>query len=293
MSKALLIALSAASIALAIAQPAPGTDTSSCQACYTWTNDTRQYPWLWPVDSQCCYMDTDCPLRGTAQKTFVDACWVTVIPLGYGCGGSANNSCLRRDAKVCDIAGCGDLCPVLIDLDSNGFHLAGLDGGVRFDLAAAGSPQYYSWTKRGARDGFLCYDRDGSEYIESGRELFGNRTLLPDGTTATSGYEALRELDVPSQGGNSDGRLTAEDEKFRTLCVWIDEDHDGMSDPGELLSLAQAGVVEISYEFHESRHRDMHGNEFRFQAAVKLQNPQGHPRSSTSYDVFFVSGANE
>ena len=293
MYRKLLIAVSAVSLALGAVGPVAGqTDTSSCQSCYTWTNDTRNYPWLWPIDSQCCYLDTDCPLQGTVQGYFLSACWVTVIPLGYGCGGTANNSCLRPD-KPCTTAGCKELCPVLIDLDSNGFHLAGFDGAVRFDLAATGVPQYYSWTNAGSRDAFLCYDRDGSGHIESGRELFGNRTLLLDGATASNGYEALRELDLVSQGGNADGKLTTEDAKFKELCVWIDEDHDGMSDPGEILTLAQAGVVEISYEYHESRRLDIHGNEFRYQSTAKLQNPQGHPRSTTTYDVFFVTSSND
>lgn len=183
----------------------------------------------------------------------------------------------------------GSESPILIDLDSNGFHLDGLDRAVLFDLGGKGVPRYYSWTSAQGRDAFLCRDRNGNGRIESGQELFGNATPLAGGAQAPHGYAALRELDLLTQGGNQDGRLTAADWGFQELCAWVDEDHDGVSDAGEVLPLWQAGVIELSYEYHETRRRDVYGNEFRYQGSAVLANPQGKPRHAPTYDVFFLS----
>lgn len=48
--------------------------------------------------------------------------------------------------------------------------------------------------------------------INSGRELFGDSTLLSNGSTARHGYEALAEFD-----GNGDGIINADDETFSRL----------------------------------------------------------------------------
>ncbi|HEX3552102.1 MAG TPA: hypothetical protein VIA62_02610 [Thermoanaerobaculia bacterium] len=185
----------------------------------------------------------------------------------------------------------GNGTPILIDLDNNGFHLIGLTDAVLFDLMATGIPRYYTWTKAGERDAFLCRDRNGNGRIDNGQELFGNATVLADGSRASNGYEALRELDLRSHGGNEDGRLTADEPRFRELCVWIDTNHNGISDPGEVLSLAQAGVVELSYEYHESRRQDSYGNQFRYRSTAKLLNAAGKPHTSPTYDVIFRSRA--
>lgn len=186
------------------------------------------------------------------------------------------------DPSPPDVQEGGEATPILIDLDTNGFHLDGLERTVPFDLSGVGVPGLYSWTSADSGDAFLCRDRDGNGRIENGRELFGNATLLAGGARARHGYEALRELDLLGQGGNQDGRLTAEDFAFQELCVWVDEDHDGVSDPGEVLALWEAGVIEPSYEFHESRRRDAHGNQFRFQGSAVLANPRGQPRHSST-----------
>ncbi len=52
--------------------------------------------------------------------------------------------------------------------------------------------------------------------IGSGRELLGNNTLLINGQTAANGFEAPKELD---------------------------DNRDGVTDDGELLTLSQAGVM--------------------------------------------------
>lgn len=40
-------------------------------------------------------------------------------------------------------------CPVLLDLDLDGFHLSGPDPAVRFDIDADGTPDQIAWTRAG------------------------------------------------------------------------------------------------------------------------------------------------
>jgi len=50
--------------------------------------------------------------------------------------------------------------------------------------------------------------------IDSGRELFGNSTVLTNGQLATSCYQALAELDT-----NHDGIIDANDLNFSSLKI--------------------------------------------------------------------------
>jgi hypothetical protein len=96
-------------------------------------------------------------------------------------------------------------------------------------------------------DGLLAMDKDGDGVINDGSELFGSATRLSDGRRASHGFEALSDLD-----GNRDGRIDAQDDAFADLRVWVDHDRDGMTDPGELRGLLDAGVAAIHLDFERS-----------------------------------------
>jgi hypothetical protein len=55
---------------------------------------------------------------------------------------------------------------------------------------------------------------------------------------------------------------------FRHLLLWIDENHDGISQLGELHTLPQLGVYSLALRYKESRRTDQFGNQFRYGAAV-------------------------
>jgi hypothetical protein len=183
-------------------------------------------------------------------------------------------------------------CPVIIDLDGHGFKLTGLDDPVRFDLDASGQAEEIGWTAAGVRNGFLCLDRNHDGAITDGRELFGQVTPLANGQPAKIGYAAMAELDRPALGGNGDGFLGPEDAAFQDLCVWVDANHDGVSQPDEILTLEQAGIVRLAYDYVETRRQDSHGNLFRYKSKAWGLNPAGRVREITSYDVFFVQSPN-
>ena len=76
--------------------------------------------------------------------------------------------------------------------------------------------------------------------IDSGKELFGAATALPDGNTARDGFEALAALDA-----NRDGVVDSSDPAFRELLLWQDSNGDGVSSAGELKPLSEASITSL------------------------------------------------
>lgn len=177
--------------------------------------------------------------------------------------------------------------PIIIDLDRDQFHLTGLEDPVVFDIDADGEPETLSWTAAGTLDAFLVLDRDGNGSVDSGAELFGNYTPLLDGSTAANGYIPLAEFDLAAVGGNDNGFIDPDDVVYQELRLWIDWNHDGMSEPGELLALADAGLVRISLQYRTSHRQDQHGNRFLYVSRAWIVTG-GHERRTWTSDVFFV-----
>ena len=80
-----------------------------------------------------------------------------------------------------------------------------------------------------------------SARAEALAELFGDETLLPDGSKAAHGFAALKALD-----SNNDNVFSALDARFADVRLWRDLDQDGISDAGELQGLAAGGVASIN-----------------------------------------------
>jgi hypothetical protein len=128
--------------------------------------------------------------------------------------------------------------PIVLDLDGDGIHTSRVGDGVVFDLNAEGRSVQTGWTSGG--DGLLALDRNGNGRIDDGSELFGQAFALPDGSRAPDGFAALRSVD-----DNADGVIDARDAVFSQLRVWVDANHDGVSQADELLTLRDAGVKSI------------------------------------------------
>ena len=151
---------------------------------------------------------------------------------------------------------------------------------MRFDIDADGLLEQVSWTRPGARDAFLFLDRNGNGIVDGGWELFGDRTSQPPSATP-NGYAALAVLDGAPAEGNGDGIVSAADHAFPWLRLWVDGNHDGASQPHELLSLAQEGIESIDLDYVLSERRDRHGNRFRYKSSVRTAKGTVH-----SVDVF-------
>ena len=210
---------------------------------------------------------------------------------------SCNCSCLCNPGSR---PGCsGAICvsgnwscssPIAIDVAKNGFDLTGVAGGVRFDLLGNGMPKRIGWTKAGSDDGWLALDRDGNGWIDDGTELFGNSTLQPESPdqNLANGFLALALFDRPENGGNANGLIDPEDLVFARLRVWQDLNHNGISEPLELISLSDADIGQIDLQYQVSRRTDRHGNAFYYRA--RLWDSAGHLRR-WAWDVFLVGCA--
>lgn len=169
--------------------------------------------------------------------------------------------------------------PVLVDVAGDGLRLTNVATGVIFDLQASGAPVRTAWTESDSDDAWLVLDRDGNGTIDYGSELFGNFTPQPYSPNR-NGFLALAEFDKPVNGGNADGLITSADAVFTYLRLWQDKNHNGVSEPAELLLPASVGVEQIDLEYQETRRVDQHGNLFRYRAKIN--------GSRSAWDVFLV-----
>ena len=131
--------------------------------------------------------------------------------------------------------------PLILDLDGDGVETISKEEGTLFDIDADGDKDKTGWV--GADDGLLVRDINNDGIINDASELFGEHTIKDDGSKAKDGFDALSELD-----SNNDGVINQEDDAFDELQVWKDLNSDGITNDGELISLAEANIKEISLE---------------------------------------------
>jgi hypothetical protein len=129
--------------------------------------------------------------------------------------------------------------PILLDLDGNGLETVGLAANIYFDHDGDGVLTKTGWV--GPNDALLVWDRNANGSIDTGAELFGDFTPLPNGTLAPNGFAALAALDA-----NGDGVIDASDPAFAELKLWRDTSQDGQTGAGELISLTDAGIVSLN-----------------------------------------------
>ena len=95
-------------------------------------------------------------------------------------------------------------------------------------------------------------DREiASGKIDNGNELFGNHAISNTayGYTdkkATNGYEALKAYDL-----NGDNVIDEKDEIFNKFKIWKDTNSNGITDEGELSSLADNNIKSIDINYKE------------------------------------------
>ena len=178
--------------------------------------------------------------------------------------------------------------PIIVDTRHEGFQLTAAADGVIFDILGDGRRIQIAWTQPSSGNAFLALDRNHNGAIDSGKELFGNVTQQPSSSNP-NGFLALAEFDKPENGGNGDGIIDQRDEVFSRLLLWIDANHDGISQPNELHSLPSLGVYSLALKYTESGRTDQFGNRFEYKAAVNpLQREGTSADGRMAYDVFFA-----
>lgn len=92
---------------------------------------------------------------------------------------------------------------------------------------------------------------------------------LPTKCTSKNGFLALAEFDQTTSGGNGDGVISDADSVFRSLRLWQDTNHNGVSEQSELHELKNFSLETIELDYSESKRTDKHGNQFKYRAKVK------------------------
>lgn len=129
----------------------------------------------------------------------------------------------------------GIAAPIVFDLDQDGEGLVSIeDSEARFDMNSDGFLDKTGWIEEG--DAFLALDRNGNGLIDDISEI----SFVGDKEGAQTDLEGLAAFD-----SNGDGLLNGADEQFVEFRVWRDGNGDGVTDAGELLSLAEAGIISI------------------------------------------------
>jgi hypothetical protein len=188
---------------------------------------------------------------------------------------------------------CVKMSPILIDAAGDGYRLTSADDGVVFDIDANGMiAEKIAWPEADSDDGWLVLERSGNGQIDSGEELFGSRTPAYADTTeprTENGFDALKLLEGPSYGVSTpDGIIDSRDAIYARLRLWFDRNHNGVSEPDELVPLAEAGVLAISSEYKENARRDQYGNRFSLMGKALFRGPQGQEVWRNVYDVYLT-----
>lgn len=177
--------------------------------------------------------------------------------------------------------------PIIIDTDGSGFHLTSAANGIKFDFFGNGQTLQVAWTQPGSTNGWLAIDLNGNGVIDSGQELFGNASPQPplapnEPDSDLNGFRALAEYDT-----NGDGVINKKDAQWGQLLVWIDTNHDGVSQPNELHHLDDIGIHSISLKYTQSPMTDAYGNQFKLKG--HLNPDKGDNVNRVIYDVYLTT----
>jgi hypothetical protein len=187
---------------------------------------------------------------------------------------------------------CKTNSPILVDVAGDGYRLTDAEGGVDFDLDGNGVAERLAWTEADSDDAWLVLDRSGNGAIDGGAELFGNKTpVYADAAepTAEHGFYALLNLEGPTYGpAVVDASIDRADSVFGRLRLWTDRNHNGVSEPDELVPLEAVGLIALDTRFQESHRQDSHGNVFALSASSSWRTASGAVVRRRVHDVYLT-----
>ncbi|MBF0441613.1 MAG: hypothetical protein HQK54_06885 [Oligoflexales bacterium] len=171
--------------------------------------------------------------------------------------------------------------PIVLDLDNKGISLTSVSEGVDFDLLAKGIVRT-AWIR--GDSALLVWDRFGNGQIKSGRELIGEATIVGK-VKAKDGFDALYLFDRKENGGNQDGIIDKRDTIFKSLKVWVDRNHNGISEYSELKTLPEVKIRSLDIKGVRSKDRltDRYGNDLSLQGSFTREDGS----RGLSTDVYF------
>ena len=170
--------------------------------------------------------------------------------------------------------------PIVLDLNGDGIRTLPESETQRvyFDLNNNGFAERTGWVS--PEDGLLALDLNQNGTIDNGAELFGNHTLLTNGTLAANGFEALKQYDA-----DGNGIIDSSDPVYSSLRIWQDKNSNGSTDEGELRTLDQAGIASIALDYTEHTGNDSAGNAHRQQSRYT----KADGSTAAAADVWFAA----
>ncbi|MDB6372026.1 S8 family serine peptidase [Photorhabdus bodei] len=135
--------------------------------------------------------------------------------------------------------------PLLLDLSGNGVHMTDIRDGVLFDMDNSGTLKRSGWADRNT--GILVID-DGSGQIKNAGQMFSEYYGGKAGINGSAGEKKFNNGfgALASEDANKDGVIDPTDPIWSKLRVWVDSTHDAKVDAGELKTLAELGITQIS-----------------------------------------------
>ena len=132
--------------------------------------------------------------------------------------------------------------PIVIDLDGNGIRMVtSLTASLNFSMSPDGQLRPNTWLDAG--DGFLVLDKNSNDQVDDISEMFSE--YFAEGQS--TGLGALSTLD-----SNLDRIIDSQDSVYGQLAIWQDSNADGVTDAGEMQSLAAWGIAAIDLDATQS-----------------------------------------
>jgi len=154
---------------------------------------------------------------------------------------------------------------ISVDPKLDSVKLTSPAAGVLFDINADGDLEQVAWTEQGAAVALLALDVDGDGRITSGTELFGSFSSPRAGNGPDALLETFRATGAPVSGAVEHGHTL-----YEQLLLWVDQNHNGISEEWELRPLKQVFTA-IGLGFVKHDRVDEHGNLFRFLGWAELR----------------------
>jgi Ca2+-binding RTX toxin-like protein len=127
--------------------------------------------------------------------------------------------------------------PVVIDLGGDGLEFIDIDeSNVTVDRNNDGVGEHVAWI--GASEGILAWDYNLDNQINHSDEIEFWSHVNPQDPSRTD----LQSLARPEFDSNQDGKFDSADAKWGEFKLWRDLNGNGVSDAGELQTLAEAGL---------------------------------------------------